>query len=208
MTRTSAFTVIAALLLAACSEAPKPAVESKKEVEKPEPISGSSAFFKMYALARTWAPDAEGLHMRSMHLPDVPYEPGKAAAWETVFVSPSAGKLRSYTWSAVEAEGNLHKGVFAGHEESWSGPRSNVKTFSFQALKKDSDEAYKTALEKGKSAADFAKKNPDRKVNFLLEQTNRFPELTWRVLWGESVSTANYSVYISASTGAYLETVH
>jgi hypothetical protein len=106
----------------------------------------------------------------------------------------------------IEAPGNLHKGVFALGEEGWSG-RGPSKPFSIQALKIDSDAAYETAVKKGKKAAEYIKANPDKNVVFLLEQTNKFPSLTWRVIWGESVGTSNYSVFVDASSGEYLETM-
>ncbi len=198
----------ALLVLSACSESPKKSADAKKEAAPPpEPITGESAFFKMYAVARTWAPDCEGLVMRSIHLPVVKYVPGKAAAWEARFVSRAGRKARSYTFSVIEAEGNLHKGVFAGLEEGWSGPSGAQEPFSFQAVKKDTDAAYQTALEKGKKAKDYLQKNPDKKVFFILEKPKRLQSVTWRVLWGETVSTSNYSVYVDASTGNYLETM-
>ena len=76
-----------------------------------------------------------------------------------------------------------------------------------QALKVDSDAAYETAVKKGKKAAEYMKLNPDKGVVFLLEQTTKFPDLTWRVIWGESVGTSNYSVFVDATTGEYLETM-
>jgi hypothetical protein len=196
------------LMLSACStEAPKQAEVKKQAEAPPEPITGQSAFFKMYAVARGWAPDCEGLVMRSIHLQGVPYVPGKAAAWEARFVSRAGRKARSYTYSAIEAEGNLHKGVFAGLEEGWSGPSGAQEPFNFQAVKKDTDAAYQTALAKGKSAKEYIKKNPDKQVFFILERPKRLSAVAWRVLWGESVSTSNYSVYVDASTGEYLETM-
>lgn len=209
MKRNTFFAVLTgALLFSACSEAPK---ESKKETAPPpppEPISGQSAFFKMYTAARGWAQDCEGLQMRSIQLPQVKAEPGKAGAWEATFVSTRLSRARRYTWSAVEAEGNLHKGVFALNDEGWSGPRGATRSFSFQALKIDTTAAFETALKKGKGAAEYVKKNPGKTVQFLLELTpNRFPDLTWRVIWGESASSSNYSVFVDASTGQYLETM-
>lgn len=200
--------VLAASLLfvSACSEAPK--TSEKKEPASPaEPVSGSSAFFKMYTAARGWAGDVQGMQMISIHLPEVKSEPGKSGAWRVMFVSASMKRARTYTYSVVEAEGNLHKGVFAGNDESWSGPKGMTKPFLTQALKVDSDAAYQTAAKKGKSAAEYIKKNPDMNIAFFLEQTNRFPSLTWRVIWGESVGTSNYSVFVDASTGEYLETM-
>src|SRR5258708_36148338 len=74
------------LLLSSCSEAPKP--EVKKEPPKPaEAVSGRDAFFKMYAPARTWAPDIQPMRLRSIDIPDVKSHDGKYGAWEAVFVS-------------------------------------------------------------------------------------------------------------------------
>jgi len=73
-----------------------------------------------------------------------------------------------------------------------------------QALRIDSDEAYDAAVE---ISADFLKKNPKVPVLFVLESTSRFPDPTWRVLWGETIGTSNYSVFVDASTGKPLQTV-
>jgi hypothetical protein len=51
------------------------------------------------------------------------------------------------------------------------------------------------------------KKNPDKPMFYLLEQTPRYPDLAWRIVWGDSVSSSNYSVYVDATTGEYLETM-
>jgi len=45
-------------------------------------------------------------------------------------------------------------------------------------------------------------------MSFILEQTSRFPDLTWRVIWGESAASSDYSVYVDATMGAYLEKAH
>ena len=200
--------LLAFALLASCSEAPQKKAETPKEPPKPaEPVSGSSAFFQMFAAARGWAADLEPLRLTSIHLPEVKREPGKAAAWQATFVSARLKRARSYTYSVIEAPGNLHKGVFAGLDESWTGPKGPSRPFLIQALKVDSIAAYETALKKGKAAAEYSRKFPDKNIAFLLEQTNRFPTLTWRVIWGESVGTSNYSVFIDASSGNYLETM-
>jgi hypothetical protein len=95
--------------------------------------------------------------------------------------------------------------VFAGPDESWSGPRGQQQPFLVQAIKVDSDEAYETAAKK---SADYIKKNPDKPVSFLAEFTNRFPDLAWRVIWGDSVSTSDYSVFVDATTGEFLSRAH
>jgi len=72
-----------------------------------------------------------------------------------------------------------------------------------QALRVDSDEAYTAAVQ---ISGEFLKKNPKVPVLFLLESTARFPDPTWRVLWGETIGTSNYSVFVDASTGKPLQT--
>jgi hypothetical protein len=163
----------------------------------------------MYAAARGgWAADLQPLRLISIHLPQVKAEPGKAGAWQATFVSPSNLRARSYTYTVIEAEGNLHKGVFAGSDENWAGSRAPVQPFLVAALKKDSDFAYQVALKKGNRAEEYVKAHPDMTVMFVLEQNKRFTQLTWRVIWGESVGTSNYSVFVDATTGEYLETMH
>ncbi len=189
-------------LMGCADTAPKPV--EKKAVAPPQPIKGRSALYQMYGSARSWAPDAQILNLHSIDLPEVKKERGKAAAWQVTFVSPQLGRARSYTYSVVEAEGNLHKGVFAGQDEGWSGPRGVQKPFLIAAVKTDSDEVFETALKK---AADYEKKNPDKNISFLLENTNRFPDPAWRVIWGESAGTSNFSIFVDASTGVYLQTM-
>ena len=193
-------------IFTACSEAPQKIAEKAPE-PPPEPVSGSTAFFRMYTAARAWATDLQPLRMNSLNLAEVKKVPGKAAAWQATFVSPQRQTAKTYTYSVIESVGNLHKGVFAGNEEGWRGPTAAAKPFLVQGLKIDSDAAFETALKKGKKAAEYIKANPDKNVTFLLEQNNKFPDLTWRVIWGESVGTSNYSVFVDATTGEYLETM-
>jgi hypothetical protein len=155
----------------------------------------------MYVAARGWQHDATPLQLKSIPLSGVKAEPGQSGAWQAIFVSAAAGRARTYTWCAIELEGNLHKGVFAGPDESWSGPSGASQPFPAIALKVDSDEALKTAIAKSE---DYVKKHPNTPVIFLLEQNRRFPDLTWRVLWGESISTSDYAVFVDASTGELL----
>jgi hypothetical protein len=191
------------LLLAGCSTETR-APQKKAEEKPPEPLTGRQALQQMYIAARGWAADIQPIKVNSILLPEVKAEPGKAPAWQAVFVSQSLGKARSYTYSVVESVGNLHKGVFAGLDQSWSGPSGATKPFLMASVKVDSDEAYKTALKK---AAEYDKKHPGTPINFLLEANNRFPDTSWRVIWGESVGTSGFSVFVDASTGLYLETM-
>jgi hypothetical protein len=192
------------LLSVGCSsDAPSPA--EKKAAEKPpEPATGRQALQQMYIAARGWAPDIQPIKLNSILLPELKAEPGKAAAWQATFVAASLGKARSYTWSAVESEGNLHKGVLAGLDQSGSGPSLPSKPFPLGPIKIDSDDAYNTAMKKG---AEYDKKNPGKPINFLLEANTKFPDTTWRVIWGESLGTSSFSIFVDASTGLYLETM-
>jgi hypothetical protein len=191
------------MILAGCSEPTK--VAEKKEPEKLEQITGESALYKMYQVARSWGgPDTEVLKLVSLHLTEVPEVPGKAGAWQGSFTAQSKGRARSYTYSIIEGPGNLHKGVFAGPEEGWSGPHGVTTPFKIGNVHVDTDAAYKTSLEKG---AAYDKKNPGKPITLLLEKNNKFPDVTWRIIWGDSVGTSNFSIFIDASTGSYLETM-
>jgi hypothetical protein len=195
---------ILTLLLAACSGTP-PAAEKKAEpVKPPEPVTGQVAFYRMYGMARGWAPDVQGLQLRSLPLPEVKSEVGKAGAWEATFVTLSRGRSRVYTFSVVEAGGNLHKDVFAGPEEAYSGPGGQNQPFLAAAVKIDSDKAYEIALKHG---ADYAKQNPNMPISFLLEWTRRYPFPAWRVVWGESVTASGFSVFVDSGGGNYLGTM-
>ncbi|HEY2019273.1 MAG TPA: hypothetical protein VGH38_37455 [Bryobacteraceae bacterium] len=196
----------ALLLLTSCSESPTGPAAKKEPEKPPEAIAGQSALYKMYQVARNWAGDAQVLKMNTIALSEVPDVPrGKAAAWQATFTSASRNQARSYTYSIVESQGNLHKGVFAGLEEGWSGPHGVTAPFPIMAVKIETDTAFQTALKQGE---DYDKKNPGKPISFLLEKENKFPDPVWRVIWGESVGTSNFSVIIDASTGDYKEKLH
>jgi hypothetical protein len=209
MSKPSIFPAIALLaILTACSDTPAPTATAKKEPEKLEPVTGQTAVFKMYQMARSWASDAQVMKMQSMHLTEVKDgAPGTAPAWQATFVSAAKSGSRSYTFSIVEGE-NLHKGDFAGPEESWGGNRGLNSSFLMAAVKIDTDAAYKTAMETPRSkAAEYDKKNPGKPITIILERTTKHPDPAWRILWGESAGTSNFSVLVDASTGEYLETL-
>ena len=70
MSKPLIFPAIALLaILTACSDTSAPTV--KKEPEKLEPVTGQTAVYRMYQMARTWAPDSQVLKMQSMHLSEV-----------------------------------------------------------------------------------------------------------------------------------------
>ena len=192
-----------AAALIGCSDTPT--TETKPQVKAPpEPVSGLSALAKMFQVARAWSGDVQVLKMNSILLSEVKQVPGKAAAWEATFASPSKGAQKSWTFSIIEAAGNLHEGVFGAGEAPWTADAA-TPSFLISAAKKDTDEAYKTALA---AAADHAKKNEGKPISFLLETSKRFPNAVWRVVWGESLGTSGLSVLVDATTGEYLETLH
>ncbi|MGA2038896.1 MAG: hypothetical protein ABSH42_06435 [Bryobacteraceae bacterium] len=195
----------AGLLLAGCSEQSAPPAAAKKEEAKPEPATGQSALFRMYQVARTWAPDAAVLKLDSVRVDGVPDQPGKSAGWEAVFTSEQKASSHAFTWYAVDQEPNIHKGVFAGSEESYSGAHGTTMPFLIADVKIDTDAALATAKSKEEA---FEKKNPGQPVIYLLEKSSKWPHPAWRVIWGESVSTSGFSVFVDASTGTFLEIMH
>ena len=186
------------LLLSACSETP---TETKvKQPEKPSaPITAQQAFRYTYPAARAWAGDSLPLRLRSIHLTDVPAEPGKAGAWEIIYVSPTMQQARIYTWSAIEASETLHKDVFAGKPQAWSGSSGQEKPFEAAAFHIDTPAALETATTISKAYLD--KPGPKPSVNFLVEFTSRFPDPVCRVMWGETAGSAEYTVFVDTATG-------
>src|SRR5580698_11454872 len=79
MTRRALIALTPALLLPSCSSGPTvPAVPEKPA----EPITGLHALYQMYTSARAWAQDLQILRYSSINIPEVPRQPGKAAAWQ------------------------------------------------------------------------------------------------------------------------------
>jgi len=192
-------------LLAACGGAP-PTAKKKEPPKPPEPVTGLKAFFQMYSAARPWAADLTPLSCISSELKEVPSGEGKYPVWRCTFISESKRQAKTYTYAAADADGGINKGIYGGNEENYSGPRGNNSPFPMQALKKDTDEVLKTAMAT-KDATDYIKKNPDKPVFFLLEKTKELQNPAWRVVWGNSISTSNFSIYVDASTGDYVKTM-
>ncbi|MFN7924739.1 MAG: hypothetical protein U0Q16_31845 [Bryobacteraceae bacterium] len=190
-----------ALFLAGCTqEAPK----EKKVKAPPEPVSAQSAFFKMFGQARQWANDAQVLKVEPVPLTAIKEKGGKWPAWRATFTSDTKRRMKSFQFSVVESDG-VHEGVFGGTEESWGGSRGQEIAFLMQAFKIDSPAAIDTAI--GKSA-EYIKKHPDVPITVVLGKTKEDGNPTWRVIWGASASTSNYSVYVDATSGQYLKTMH
>ncbi len=192
--------VLLSLALVSCStETPKKKAAAE---EKPaEPVAARLAFHQTYLTARTWAQDLQVLRVRSMGMEGIKSEPGKAPIWEVTFVSSTKGKARRYTYSVVETP-SIHKGVYGGLDEDWSGRDGQATAFLPAAFKTDSPDAWEKAAGQSK---EYMAKNPDMPITFLLEKTPRHPNPTWRVIWGAAVATSGYSIFVDASTGEYVE---
>jgi hypothetical protein len=198
--------IAAGLLLAGCSEQPaQPPAEAKKEEPKPEPITGQSALFKMYQVARTWAADAAVLKLDSVRMEGVPDQAGKSGGWEAIFTSEQKAASHAFTWYAMDQEPTIHKGVFAGSEESYSAARGGTMPFLIADVKIDTDAALATAKAKQEASE---KKTAGQPVIYLLEKPAKFANPAWRVVWGESVSTSSFSVFVDATSGKFLEIMH
>ena len=192
--------VLTAALLVSCSSGSSTAKKEEKAAPQP-PVTARYAYHQAYLSARTWAQDLEILRVRSMAIEGMKAEPGQAPVWEITFVSPSKMKQRAYSYSVVETP-SIHQGAFGGLESEWRGRDGQATSFNQAAFKVDSPDAWKTASEKSK---EYMAKFPDKPITFLMEKTPRHPDPTWRVIWGTSASTSDYSIYVDAVTGEYLE---
>jgi hypothetical protein len=198
MTRRQLFALAPALLLPGCSSGPAEKPEPEKAAE---PMTGLHALYQMYTSARAWAQDLMILSYSSINIPEVERQPGKAAAWQVVFVSAAAHASRTYTISVYEASATLHKGIFPEAPQGWSG---EGKPYSIEALKIDTDQAWKTALEHG---AEYNAKNPRLPISWTLGMYAGADPI-WRVIWGESAGESGFSVLVDATTGAFVRIVH
>ena len=194
---------LGALISVGCSE--QPTTAGAKKEEKAEPVTGQTALFRMYQVARSWASDVKILKLSSIHLTEVPAIRGAAGAWQVVFVSAEKSAQRSYTYSVVESEGNLHQGVFPGQPEGFSG--SADAAFLINTVKVDTDAALKTALAET-PVSEYNKKNPKQTISFELSKPEGMPDPAWRVIWGESAGTSGLSVLVDAISGKYEKTLH
>ena len=187
-----------AFLLPSCSEAP---VVKKEPAKIVEPITGLHALYQMYTSARAWAQDLQILRYSSINIPEVQRQPGKAAAWQVVFVSQALGQARTYSFSVYEASATLHQGLFSDAPEKWSG---GGKPFLLETAKMDSDAAWETAL---KHSADYNKNNPDTSIAYTLGM-ERGNDPMWRVIWGETAGESSFSVLVDAATGDFVQILH
>lgn len=183
---------LATVLGGCASESKKAVAEAPKE---DEPLTGKSAMYRTFPTARQWARDILVLNTSSILLTEYPQKDGTVGGWEITFASPSLRKKRKYRWSNKEIGQNVRQGIFAGLPEDWDGPKGTDQPFSIASVIKDTDEAYKIAVEKQK---EFLKKNPDVPVTFELGVKQGVAGLCWAVDFGGKGFTV---VYVDVATG-------
>jgi hypothetical protein len=198
----TATTMVASLVLGACSETPKPAAKAETEAKKepakaPEAITAQRAFYEVYKPARAWAADLLALSVTSGEVPNIKNEDGKAGLWTVIFVSPSRKEARSFTYAVADSGADIRKGVNVSNALVWGGATPTSKPFSNSEFVVDSDAAYKAASEK---AAGWLKGHPDRKATFRLGNASRFAAPVWYVMWGTPKN--GYAALVNATTGA------
>jgi hypothetical protein len=198
MTRRTLIALAPVLLLSSCESTPPAKVEPEKAAE---PLTGLHALYQLYTSARAWAQDLQILRYSSINIPEVHHEPGRAAAWQVVFVSPALRKSRTYTISVYEASATLHQGIFPEAPQDWPG---TGKTFLIESAKVDTDKAWETALKHG---ADYNSKNPKTPISYTLGM-DKGSDPVWRVIWGQSAGSSSFSVLVDAATGDFMQIVH
>jgi len=198
MTRRDLLALTPAILLSGCSSSP----EQKTPPKPVEPVTGLHGLYQMYQYSRTWAQDLAVVRCSSIDITQVKPQPGKAAAWQAVFASPSLARQRAYTFSVYDASVSLRQGIFA---DAPTPLASDSHPFALAAARTDSDQAWEIAL---KHAEEYAGKNPNMPISYILEMGRNVNDPVWRVIWGESVTSSVYSVLVDASTGQFAETLH
>jgi hypothetical protein len=204
MNRTSfSLIAIAALLsLGGCSSGPAPKKEAaaKKPVE---PVTGQSGIFQMYQVARTWAKDAMLIKVDNLDIPEAKPQPGKYGVWRATFVSLEKKQKRDYLYAVADSEGGIIKGARAGSESMYAA-NPQIRPIAITDVKTDTPAALEEAL-KNKEVKEFADKNPNEPVQFILEWTGQTMDPCWRVYWGPTLSMAKANVWINSKTGKFVK---
>jgi len=200
--------LLAVAMLAGCSSEPKKAEEGGKPAPQakqpaaPELQTGRTAFYEMYRVARTWAPDVKPFRLQSSPTKDAPGTEGKAEVWHAWFASPSRHGVKPYTWSGGTGENLPEKGVSFGPEDTYNPNNTSTQVFDPNFLKSDSDQAYKVAQEKGGAAV--LKKSPETPILYTLDWDGKHNELIWHVTYGD-LHEYRLKIAVNASTGGYLK---
>ncbi len=160
------------------------------------------AFTFAYGKARPKASDLDIFNISNLNLESVPSAEGKAGAWQFQFVSQSKKAIYSMRYAVADELPSFREGAWDSGSQSYSPRGMRAKPFPVQALRCDSTVAYEIAME---NAKEYLKNEKVPPVHFILEQTDMYALPTWRVYWGNSLSTAEYSVYIDANQSKFLK---
>jgi hypothetical protein len=198
--------LVAALTLTACSGPETTTASSNKEPAKtesaapPAPVTAKTAFWEMYKSAHAWAPDMLSLTLEAKTISGIKNEDGKAAMWEAHFGSLSKKQYAKFSYSITAQPPDIRKGVSVEGAVPWAGPTHDALAFQSSEFAIDSDEAYKTALEK---AGSWIKQHPDIPLTTMsLGAASRFPGPVWYFLWGDK--KLGFFQLVSATTGKAL----
>ena len=192
---------LAALFAVSCSSPTANKEGDLKPAVAAEPITGLTGLYRCFGPSRLWAQDIQVLRVQNLTIKSRQAPPGKAFAWQITFVSPSKNRIKNCTYSVVKEDG-LIEGVYNPNDESYNGNSKLAQPFAIQAVKKDTDEIYRVALVNSK---DYATKNPNVPITMLLEFSERNPVAAWRVIWGSSVGSSGYSVFVDSTNGLFLK---
>ena len=201
------FTLLA-LLTTGCSDSAAPVrkAEAKKPVEA-QPISGQSAIFQMFQVARTWSSDAMLLKLENGDIPEAKAQPGKYGVWRATFISQSKSAKRDYIYASADSDGGLIQGVRAGADSSYTRNRQ-IHPFAVQEIRVDTVAAYETAMKAvaaDKAMQKVLEENKDLPVQYELEWTGLALKPQWRVVFGVTVSQSKFSVLVDANNGKFVK---
>lgn len=203
--------VLLAFLTTGCSDSSGPAKKAaaKKPVEA-QPISGQSAIFQTFQVARTWASDAMLLKLENGDIPEAKAQPGKYGLWRATYVSQSKGQKRDYQYAASDSDGGIIKGVRAGTDSLYiRNPQTHP--FAIQEIRVDTTAAYETAMKEvagDKTMQKVLDENKDLPVQYQLEWNGNVPKPQWRVIFGATVSQSKFSILIDANSGKFAKKLH
>ncbi len=206
MTRTSLIRIlgtaslsVSLLFLAGCGEEPKHEEAKKEAAKKPTvpegPIPALTAYYEVYKLARSLAPDLQTASVTGKDVEGQKSGEGKFMQWEIVFVSASKQTAYTFLYSTIE-QPNILKGINNQGTQRWGGASQAATPFANSDFSIDSDAAYKAAAEK---AEEWLKKNDKPITAFALGNATKFPSPMWYIQWG--TKTGGYAAYINAATG-------
>jgi hypothetical protein len=202
---------VLALLTTGCSDSAAPVrkAEATKPVEA-QPISGQSAIFQMFQVARTWSSDAMLLKLENGDIPEAKAQPGKYGVWRATYISQSKSAKREYVYASADSDGGIIKGVRAGADSSYTrSPQTHP--FAVQEIRVDTVAAYETAMKAvaaDKAMLKVLEENKDLPVQYELEWTGLAPKPQWRVIFGVTVSQSKFSLLIDANNGELVRKIH